>query len=70
MQIDEDINWKLASNKQLKEECGRLENEFQEKQSELNKIVGTIDEINETLVEISKKYKELKSILNMREGKK
>lgn len=70
MEMEEDFNWKLASNSQLREECERLEREFGEKQEELKGIVSRIDELNNSLMEISKKYNELKPILNKREGKK
>ncbi len=67
--MDNDFNWKLASNKQLKEECERLEIEFKEKQNELGKYVSKIDEFNETLSKLSQQYVDLKKILNKREGK-
>ena len=34
--MEEDFNWNLASNAQLKEECGRLEKLFEEKQSKFS----------------------------------
>lgn len=69
MNMEENFNWKLASNAQLKEECERLEKEFTRNQEELGKIVSKIDEYNEVLVELSKQYREVKEILNKREGK-
>ena len=70
MGMEEEFNWKLASNAQLKEECERLENDFTEKQRELGELVSRIDELNNTLVDMSKKYNDIKSILEVREGKK
>jgi len=67
--MEENFNWKLASNAQLKEECERLEKEFTRNQEELGKIVSKIDEYNEVLVGLSKQYREVKEILNKREGK-
>lgn len=67
--MEEILNWKLASNSQLKEECARLEKEFEAKQNELREIVNKVDELNASLVEMSKQYRELKEILNKREGK-
>jgi wobble nucleotide-excising tRNase len=69
MNMEENFNWNLASNAQLKEECERLEKEFGEKQKELGGLVSKIDEFNEILFNMSKKYRELKEILNKREGK-
>ncbi len=69
MNMEENFNWKLASNAQLKEECERLEKEFTRNQEELGKIVSKIDEYNEVLVGLSKQYREVKEILNKREGK-
>ena len=65
----EETNWNLASNSQLKEECERLEKIFKEKQDNIKEFVGKIDSINSKLVELSKKYLEIKDILNKREGK-
>lgn len=67
--MDENFNWNLASNAQLKEECEHLEIEFAERQEELAIAVNKIDELNETLVNLSKKYRQVKEILNKREGK-
>ena len=67
--MEDNLNWKLASNSQLKEECSRLEKEFEAKQNELRKIVNTVDELNNSLVEMSRQYREIKEILNKREGK-
>ena len=69
MNMEENFNWNLASNSQLKEECKHLEIEFSEKQEELAIAVNKIDELNETLINLSKKYREIKEILNKREGK-
>jgi chromosome condensin MukBEF ATPase and DNA-binding subunit MukB len=68
--MEENFNWNLASNSQLKEECERLEKEFIIKQKELGNFVSKIDEYNEVLVNLSKQYREIKEILNKREGKK
>lgn len=67
--MDENFNWNLASNAQLKEECERLETEFKKKQEELGGLVSKIDEYNTVLVNLSKQYREVKEILNKREGK-
>lgn len=67
--MEENINWQLASNSQLKEECERLEKEFNETQEELKTYVAKIEEFNETLTKLSKQYVNLKNILNKREGK-
>ena len=68
--MEEDFNWQLASNSQLKEECERLEKEFNEGQEKLKEVVNAVDLINESLIELSKRYREIKEILNKREGKK
>jgi uncharacterized coiled-coil DUF342 family protein len=67
--MEENFNWNLASNSQLKEECGRLEKEFSTLQTELKEYVNKIDSLNTNLVDMSKKYREIKEILNKREGK-
>ena len=67
--MEENFNWNLASNSQLKEECGRLEKEFSTLQTELKEYVNKIDSLNANLVDMSKKYREIKEILNKREGK-
>lgn len=67
--MEENFNWNLASNSQLKEECERLEKEFSTLQTELKEYVNKIDSLNTNLVEMSKKYREIKEILNKREGK-
>ena len=67
--MEEKFNWNLASNSQLKEECGRLEKEFSTLQTELKEYVNKIDSLNTNLVDMSKKYREIKEILNKREGK-
>lgn len=68
--MEENFNWNLASNAQLKEECERLEKEFVRNQEDLGKVVSKIDEYNEILVNLSKQYRNVKEILNKREGKK
>lgn len=68
--MEENINWNLASNAQLKEECEHLEKEFVKNQEKLGKIVSKIDEYNNVLNELSKQYRVVKDILNKREGKK
>ena len=68
--MEEDFNWQLASNSQLKEECERLEKEFNEGQEKLKEVVNAVDLINESLIDLSKRYREIKEILNKREGKK
>ena len=67
--MEENFNWNLASNAQLKEECERLKKEFVRNQEELGKVVSKIDEYNEVLVDLSKQYRQVKEILNKREGK-
>lgn len=67
--MEENFNWNLASNSQLKEECERLEKEFSTLQTELKEYVNKIDSLNTNLVDMSKKYREIKEILNKREGK-
>ena len=66
--MEDNINWQLASNSQLKEECERLEKEFNETQEELKTYVSKIEEFNGTLTKLSKQYVDLKNILNKREG--
>ena len=63
-------NWNMVSNSQLKEELTRLETEFQLKQDEMGKIVLKIDELHNSMNELSKTYVEIKNILDKREGKK
>jgi uncharacterized coiled-coil DUF342 family protein len=65
----EEIDWKLASNTQLKEELERLENGFSAAQEEMRGLVDKIDELNAKMSEMSKSYIEIKEILNKREGK-
>lgn len=59
----DDINWNLASNTQLKEECDRLEKEFKEKQK-------LMENTHKQMVELSKQYVEVKKILDKRQGKR
>ncbi len=66
----EQINWQMASNSQLKEELNRLDTEFGEKQSELKNIVSKIDELHNELNNLSKTYNVINNILYKREGKK
>ena len=68
--MEEEINWKLASNSQLKEECERLEKEFAEKQEILKETVNKIDELNTSLTQLSKQYIEITDIIKKREGKR
>ena len=68
--MEENFNWQLASNSQLKEECERLEKEFKEKQDEMREMVKKFDEISETMTKLSKEYVKIKEILDKREGKK
>ena len=63
-------NWNMVSNSQLKEELTRLETEFKLKQDEMGKIVLKIDELRNSMNELSKTYVEIKDILDKREGKK
>lgn len=70
MTEQEQNNWQMASNSQLKEELSRLETEFGEKQSELKNIVSKIDELHNELNDLSKTYNNIKDILYKREGKK
>lgn len=67
--MEDNFNWNLVSNAQLKEECERLENEFADKQKELKETVNQIDLLNNELLEMSKTYNDIKLILNKREGK-
>ena len=63
-------NWNIVSNSQLKEELMRLETEFKLKQDEMGKIVLKIDELHNSMNELSKTYVEIQDILYKREGKK
>ena len=63
-------NWNMVSKTQLKEELTRLETEFKLKQDEMGKIVLKIDELHNSMNELSKTYVEIKDILDKREGKK
>ena len=63
-------NWNMVSNSQLKEELTRLETEFKLTQDEMGKIVFKIDELHNSMNELSKTYVEIKDILDKREGKK
>lgn len=54
-------NWNLVSNKELQDECSRLENEFTEKQKVMKDTYEVMDNL-------SKKYVEIKAILNKRQG--
>ena len=63
-------NWNMVSNTQLKEELTRLETEFKLKQDEMGKIVLKIDELHNSMNELSKTYVEIQDILYKREGKK
>lgn len=63
-------NWNMVSNSQLKEELTRLETEFKLKQDEMEKIVLKIDELHNSMTELSKTYVEIQDILYKREGKK
>ncbi len=63
-------NWNMVSNSQLKEELTRLETEFKLKQDEMGKIVLKIDELHNSMNELSKTYVEIQDILYKREGKK
>ena len=63
-------NWNMVSNSQLKEELTRLETEFKLKQDEMGKIVLKIDELHNSMNELSKTYVGIKDILDKREGKK
>ena len=63
-------NCNMVSNSQLKEELTRLETEFKLKQDEMGKIVLKIDELHNSMNELSKTYVEIQDILYKREGKK
>ena len=63
-------NWNMVSNSQLKEELTRLETEFKLKQDEMGKIVLKIDELHNSMNELSKTYVEIQDILYKSEGKK
>lgn len=63
------MDWNIASNSELKEECKRLENDFLEKQQEIKKCVERVEELNKEMNELSATYIEVKNILNKREGK-
>lgn len=58
----EEIDWNIASNSQLEEECTRLEKEFNEQQEKM--II-----MHKTLLSLSEKYNTLTEILNKRHGK-
>ena len=62
--------WNMVSNSQLKEDLPRLETEFKLKQDEMGKIVLKIDELHNSMNELSKTYVEIQDILYKREGKK
>ena len=67
--MEEEKNWNMASNSQLKEECERLEKDFSEKQELLREGMEKIEELNNYLIELSREYNEVKKILNKREGR-
>ena len=67
--MEENINWNLSSNTELKEKIESLEKEFAEKQAELNTIVQRVEELNNSMVELSKEYNKIVEILNKREGR-
>lgn len=62
-------NWNLESNIQLKEKLEGLQKTFSVKQNELKDCIDKIDKLNTELRDLSKKYNEIKTILNKREGK-
>lgn len=66
---EETKDWKIASNTELKEECERLKKIFEEKQEEMKTLVEKINELNNSMVELSNNYVEVRTILNKREGK-
>ena len=67
--MEENINWNLSSNTELKEKIESLEKEFAEKQAELKTIVQRVEELNNSMVELSKEYNKIVEILNKREGR-
>lgn len=67
--MEENINWNLSSNTELKEKIESLEKEFAEKQAELKTIVQRVEELNNSMVELSKEYNKVVEILNKREGR-
>ena len=67
--ITQGINWNMATNSQLRQECKSLEDEFGTLQDTLRQIVERIDEINGRLNELSYEYITIKEILDKREGK-
>lgn len=67
--MEENFNWNLASNAQLREEIDALSDEFETKQGELKELVNKIDDINNQLIKMSEKYNYIKGILTKREGK-
>lgn len=67
--ITQGINWNMATNLQLRQECKSLEDEFGTLQDTLRQIVERIDEINGRLNELSYEYITIKEILDKREGK-
>lgn len=67
--MEENINWNLSSNTELKEKIESLEKEFAEKQAELKTIVQRVEELNNSMIELSKEYNKVVEILNKREGR-
>lgn len=67
--MEEEINWQLASNSQLEQECKRLQQEFDGKKESMKEAIDVIESLNEEIHTLSTKYNELKKILDKRQGK-
>lgn len=67
--MEDEKDWKIASNTELSEECERLESIFTEKQNEMKQHVEAIQKLNEEMNSLSTNYLEVRTILNKRIGK-
>lgn len=67
--MEDEKDWKIASNTELSEECERLESIFTEKQNEMKQHVEAIQKLNEEMNSLSANYLEVRTILNKRIGK-
>lgn len=62
-------DWQIASNNELKDECERLYQLFDEKQKEIKMHLDAVEEIDKELNGMSTEYNKLKQILLRRNGK-
>jgi chromosome segregation ATPase len=62
-------DWQIASNNELKDECERLYQLFDEKQKEIKMHLDAVEEIDKELNSMSTEYNKLKQILLRRNGK-